>query len=393
MNLLDVVVVAGAVTAALGGYRVGFLARASSWVGLAGGFYLALRLLPSLLSSFKLPTASGRLLMAITVLIVGTFIGQALGLVVGHRMRGVLPAGRARRVDRVVGAVAGAMAVVVALWLSVPTLADTPGWPARQARSSLLARAVASSLPKAPDATHAVRRLVDERGFPRVFDALQPAPDTGAPPAESGLAPDVAAAVAAATVKVIGEGEQCRRLQEGSGFVVSAGVVVTNAHVIAGVERVEVVRPDGKRLRAVVSVFDPLRDLAVLRVDQLGLKSLGRANAGPDQVGAVFGHPQGQSQARAAPARISDEVPADGRDIYDEVATRRQVFILSANLSPGDSGGALVDQRGLAVGVAFAIAPDRPGTAYALTGQELDAVMQKFNEDPEASAATGQCVD
>ncbi|MBW3615216.1 MAG: MarP family serine protease [Actinobacteria bacterium] len=393
MNLLDVVVLVGTVSAALGGYRIGFLARVSSWLGLALGFYLALRLLPTVLSSFELPTASARLLVAITVLIVGTFIGQALGLVVGHRVRGVLPAGRARRVDRLVGAVAGAVAIIVALWLSVPTLADTPGWPARQARTSLLARAVASSLPKAPDATQAVRRLVDERGFPRVFDALRPAPDTGAPPVESGLAPDVQAAVAASTVKVVGEGEQCRRLQEGSGFVISSGVIVTNAHVIAGVDRVEVIRPDGKRLVAAVTVFDPRRDLAVLRVDQLRLASLGRANAETGQTGAVFGHPQGQAKVRAAPARISDEVPADGRDIYDEVDTRRQVFILAADLSPGDSGGALVDQQGLVVGVAFAIAPDRPGTSYALTGHELDAVMQKFNENPQASADTRDCVE
>ncbi|MDP9441534.1 MAG: CvpA family protein, partial [Actinomycetota bacterium] len=124
MNLLDFLVLAGIVSAALGGYRIGFLARAASWLGLAAGFYAALRLLPTLLSSFQLPTASGRLLLAITVLIVGTFIGQALGLVVGHRVRGVLPAGRARKVDRVVGAVAGAVATMVALWLSVPTLAD-----------------------------------------------------------------------------------------------------------------------------------------------------------------------------------------------------------------------------------------------------------------------------
>lgn len=393
MNLLDFLVLAGIVSAALGGYRIGFLARVASWLGLAAGFYAALRLLPRLLSTFKLPTASGRLLMAVTVLIVGTFIGQALGLVVGHRVRGVLPAGRARKVDRMVGAVAGAFAIMVALWLSVPTLADTPGWPARQARSSLLARAVASSLPKAPDATHAVRRLVDERGFPRVFDALRPAPDAGAPPLESGLAPDVQEAVAASTVKVVGEGDQCRRMQEGSGFVISAGVVVTNAHVIAGVDRIEVIRPDGKRLVAQVSVFDPRRDLAVLRVDQLGLGSLGRANAEAGQTGAVFGHPQGQAAVRAAPARISDEVPADGRDIYDEVDTRRQVFILAASLSPGDSGGALVDQEGLVVGVAFAIAPDRPGTAYALTGQELDAVMRTFNENPKASADTRECIE
>ena len=389
MNLLDVVVLAALVSAALGGFRVGFLARVASWIGVAVGFYLALRLLPLVLRSFELPTASGRLLVAVTVLIVGTFIGQAIGLVVGHRVRGVLPHGSARTVDRVVGGFAGALSIVLALWLFVPTLADVAGWPARQARGSVLARAVASSFPTPPNATKTVRRLVDERGFPRVFEALQPSVDAGLPPVNSGLDPAVEAKVTASTVKVMGEA--CSKIQEGSGFVISENVIVTNAHVVAGEDEVEVVRPDAKRLKATVAVFDAQRDLAVLRVEKLGMPSLGRANADKGQTGAVFGHPGGQEAVRAAPARISDEVRADGLDIYLE-DTQRQVFILAANLRPGDSGGALVDKEGKVVGVAFAIAPDRAGTAYALTGAELDGVLQEFNKNPGAKADTRDCL-
>lgn len=390
VNLLDVVVIAALVSAALGGFRVGFLARVASWIGVALGFYVALRLLPLVLSSFELPTASGRLLVAVTVLIVGTFIGQAIGLVVGHRVRGVLPHGGARTADRIIGSFAGATSIILALWLFLPTLADVAGWPARQARGSVVARAVSSSFPKPPDATQTVRRLVDERGFPRVFEALQPSADAGIPPVDSGLDPEVVARVTASTVKVMGEA--CRRIQEGSGFVISDNVVVTNAHVVAGEEKVDVIRPDGKRIGATVVVFDPQRDLAVLSVDDLGMPSVGRANAEKGQTGAVFGHPGGQEAVRAAPARISDEVTADGLDIYGS-STRRQVFILAANLRAGDSGGALVDQQGKVVGVAFAIAPDRPGTAYALTGAELDGVVQVFNANPDASADTQECLN
>jgi len=390
MNLLDVVVITAIVFAALGGFRVGFLARVASWIGVGIGFYTALRLLPTVLSSFELPTASGRLLVAVTVLIVGTFIGQAIGLVIGHRLRGVLPVGGARTADRVIGSAAGAFSIIIALWLFLPTLADVSGWPARQARGSVLARGVNNSFPDPPSATQTVRRLVDERGFPRVFDALQPAPDAGLPPVDSGLAPDVVSSVTAATVKVMGEA--CRRIQEGSGFVITENVIVTNAHVVAGEEDVDVIRPDGKRLPATVVVFDAKRDLAVLRVDKLGMPSLGRANAEAGATGAVFGHPGGQEMVRAAPARISDEVAAEGQDIYGE-PTERQVFILAANLRPGDSGGPLVNTEGKVVGVAFAIAPDRPGTAYALTGAELDAVLLEFNQDPAAEAETRDCLE
>ena len=390
MNLLDVVVLAGIVAAALGGFRVGFLARVASWIGVGIGFYVALRLLPSVLDTFHLPTASGRLLVAITVLIVGTFIGQAVGLVIGHRVRGVLPVGGARTIDRAVGGFAGALSIVVALWLFLPTLGDVAGWPARQARGSALARAVSSSFPRPPDATQSMRRLVDERGFPRVFEGMQPAPDAGLPPVDSGLDPEVQAAVSRSTVKVMGEA--CRRIQEGSGFVVSENVIVTNAHVVAGEDDVDVVRPDGKRLGANVVVFDPKRDLAVLRVEKLDMPALGRAKAEQGMTGAVFGHPGGQEDVRAAPARISDEVTADGQDIYG-ADTTRQVFILAANLRPGDSGGPLVDQGGKVVGVAFAIAPDRPGTAYALTGTELDGVTTQYAKDPKAKADTQECLD
>ena len=390
MNLLDILLVVGVVAAALGGWRAGFLARVTSWIGLAVGFFVGVRILPSILEAFDLPNVSARLLVVVTVLVVSVFIGQALGLVAGHRLRTMVPRGRGRTIDRSVGAVAGALSVLIALWLLLPTIADVHGWPSRQARSSFLARGVSNVLPDPPDTTKVLRRLVDERSFPRVFDALRPAPDSGVPPALIDMAPETMAKVIASTVKI--QGEACRRIQEGSGFVVSENVVVTNAHVVAGESAIEVVRPDGRRLRADVVVFDPAKDLAVLRVENLGLPSLGRANAEVGQTGAVFGHPGGQAQVRPAPARISNEVTAEGADIYESSTTLRQVFILAASLQPGDSGGALVDREGRVIGVAFAIAPDRPSTAYALTGAELDKTMQAYLADPNARAATLDCL-
>ncbi len=76
---------------------------------------------------------------------------------------------------------------------------------------------------------------------------------------------------------------------------------------------------------------------------------------------------------RAAPARIAEEIDARGTDIYRTTPTSRDVFVLAAQLAPGDSGAPLVDQFGRVVGVAFAIDPGRDGTAYALTTAELRA--------------------
>ncbi len=389
MNLLDLMLLVAMVSAAVGGWRAGFLARVTSWLGIALGLYVGMRLLPTVLETFDLPTVSARLLVVVTVLVVIIFLGQALGLVAGHRIRGVLPMGGARTTDRTVGAVAGVLGVMVGLWLLLPTLADVHGWTAREARGSLLARGVNASFPKPPDATRVVKRLVDERAFPRVFDALKPAPDTGQPPVDPGLDPKVVDRVKQSTVKI--QGEACKRIQEGSGFVVADDVIVTNAHVVAGEDSVDVVRPDGRHLKATVSVFNPAKDVAVLRVARLGLPSLTRTKAHAKDTGAVFGHPGGQAEVRAAPARIDSEVTAHGEDIYGH-ETERQVFILAANLQPGDSGGALVDKEGRVVGIAFAIAPDKPGTAYALTGGELDKVLADYDRNPNARADTQSCL-
>lgn len=391
MNLFDLVVVAGAVAAGIGGWRIGFLARAASWAGLLVGFFAGIKALPAMVRLAGNPGPSGTLLVVAMVLVIGAFLGQALGLIVGHRVRAVIPEGSFQRADHVAGAVAGATSVVLGLWLVAPIMTSLPGWPARLADTSTLVSGVSTVLPDAPDTGSALRSLVSNAGFPQVFTNAAEAPAAGAPPLDSGMTPEVAARVAASTVKILADGGGCNRIQEGSGFVVQQDVVVTNAHVIAGEERVTVQRPDGRRLRARVAVFDPTRDLAVLVVDELRQDPLGRGVAAAGDIGGVLGHPRGQETVRLAPTRIEREVDADGRDIYNQRPSRRHVFLLAGDLQPGDSGAPLVNGEGLVVGVAFAIAPDAPSTAYALTDRELDAVLAAFLTAPTASVGTGAC--
>ncbi|HLY81997.1 MAG TPA: trypsin-like peptidase domain-containing protein, partial [Acidimicrobiales bacterium] len=195
--------------------------------------------------------------------------------------------------------------------------------------------------------------------------------------------------VSESTVKV--EGDACSRIQDGSGFAAATDTIVTNAHVVAGepAGHTRVLLVNGTTLRATVVVFDPDRDLAVLHVSGLRGTPLVTATGSVGTTGAVFGHPGGQDQLVAAPAAIRQEVTAIGRDLYDRHDTRRDVFILAAELHPGDSGGPLVDQNGAVVGVAFAIAPDQPGTSYALTTKELTAALA---EPRPATVSTGTCL-
>jgi S1-C subfamily serine protease len=388
VNALDLLVVLLVVSAVLGGWRLGLLARALSWLGLAAGLTLAARLLPSIVRAFPESDPTARLFGAAGVLLAGALVGQALGILLGARFRRFLPFGPARIADRTLGAFAGLVGVIVAIWFMLPAMAGVPGWPARQARNSVIARLIDDLAPPAPDTLQALRRLVGEDQFPQVFSELTPAQDTGPPPVDSGLPPEIQQRVAASTVKI--SGIACRRIQEGSGFTAGPGIVVTNAHVVAGQDDTDVVRSDGRRRRAEVAVFDPDRDIAVLRVAGLDQPALvigaGRVGA----TGAVFGHPRGQRNVRASPAAIRQEIEAVGRDLYDAHETRREVYVLAAQLHPGDSGGPLVDGGGAVVGVAFAIAPDRPDTSYALTEKELSAVLAR---NRAGTADTGPCLN
>lgn len=386
VNTLDLVVGALLVGAGVGGYRLGLLARVTTWIGMALGLFAAARLLPPVLRSIEDGSDQQLLFATLGTLLGGAFIGQALGLWVGARLHVVLPIGGVRAVDRGAGAAAGAIGVLVGLWLLLPLMADVRGWPSHQARTSTIAGVVHDRFPEPPDALAALRRLVGGDQFPRVFAALQAAPDLGPPPTAAGIPQAVVDEVVRSTVKV--EGVACRRIQEGSGFVVAPELVVTNAHVVAGQGETTVQLSDGSEVPATVVAFDHRRDLAVLRVPGLDRAPLPLGDADVGDTGAVFGHPGGGA-LRAAPFEVGREVRATGTDIYDRERTERQVLILAAALAPGDSGAGLVDADGRVVGVAFAIAPDKPDVAYALDVEELQAVLAGDLSQP---VDTGPCL-
>src|SRR4051794_26464132 len=207
VDLLDLLIVGGAIMAGVGGYRIGFVTRVTSWIGLGLGLAVSARFLPKVVDRFQFSTPQSRLLLAAGVLIIGAFIGQALGLVAGSQIHRVIPIGPARMVDRVVGGMVGALGLAVAVWLLLPSIAEVPGTIARQARGSAIARWIDGTFPEPPNTLQALRRLVGNENFPRVFEALRPTPKTGPAPVDSGLDPALVARVKTSTVRV--EGQAC----------------------------------------------------------------------------------------------------------------------------------------------------------------------------------------
>jgi S1-C subfamily serine protease len=279
------------------------------------------------------------------------------------------------------------LGALLLVWLLVPILAEMPGVVSELARNSSIARNLDRLGPDTPQALEDLRRQVSDFNFPEVFSRLGPSPDAGPPPGEVAIPAAVRDRVAASTVKVYGTA--CGRVLNGSGFSPAANIIVTNAHVVAGVNRPNVLLTDGRRLPATVVVFDPNRDLAVLRVPNLGRPALPVGDAEVGDEGAVYGHPRGQDELAIIPARVESAVNAQGFDLYGDTRIRREVLILAAALAPGDSGGALVDTGGNVIGVAFAVAPDRPATAFALDSSELRTVLDQPRND---AVNTGPCV-
>lgn len=387
MSLLDALIALSLASAIVGGYRLGFMARVTSWAGLGLGLAVGVVFLDDVARYFEDAEKGVALLAAAAFLLAAGMLGQGIGLALGAALHASLRVGPGfRQYDRAAGGAFGAIGIVVVFWVLTPALANVQGWVSRAARDSLLLGVIADMTPDPPDALQSLRKIFGDNVFPEVFGGLTSHPDAGPPPANTGISPAVHDQIVASTVKVTGQA--CRKIQEGSGFAAGPDLVVTNAHVVAGERDTTVERSDGERLTASVVAFDPNRDLAILRVPGLNRNPLPAAAGGEGMVGAVYGHPGGGA-LRAAPAAVSDRVTALGRDIYDRNRTRRDVFILAATLAPGDSGGALVNQQGAVVGVAFAIAPDRSDTAYALTDKELAPVLASAGAQP---VDTGPCL-
>jgi S1-C subfamily serine protease len=386
VNLLDVVLALALVSALVGGYRIGLIARVASWIGALGGFLLALRALPYVLQRVPDDLApAAELFLTLGVLLIGAALGGAVGEMIGSTLRRAVPP-PARILDRSGGAVAGVVGVLVGLWLFLPIVAQVPGAAAQQARGSWILNTIDEVAPRPPDASQAVKNLVGDGRIPDVFDDLRPAPEVGPPPSEVPVPAEVVARAVASTSNI--EADGCGGRHEGSGFAVADDLVATNAHVVAGADRIRARLPNGKLLRATIVAFDERRDLALLSVPGLGQRPLAIGEAKEGEGGAVLGYPGGQDTVRVAPAIIRNEAPTIGRDIYGRSRTERQVLYLASQLQPGDSGSALINPRGQVVGVAFAIAPDRPGTSYAVDDSELRAMLAV----PRAPGAGGPCI-
>ncbi len=371
MNGLDLVLILLAVAAAVGGWRLGFLTRAVGWIGAGAGLVLAVAVVPALLGRLDLTSDLAVFLLGAAGIVLIASIGQGIGVAIGARFRPPMRAQTARVVDSVGGCLLGVVGVAVLAWLVMPVMSSTQGWASATARSSVLARFSIDHLPSPPSQITDLERQLAGGDFPRVFAGTRPAPKIPAPPADSPITASALSALAASTVRV--EGQACDALQTGSGFVVGTDLLVTNAHVVAGTSDLRLISPNGTEVAGTVVAFDPKADLALVRapVDATPLKLVEPHDA---DRGLVLGYPGG-GPLDPSPFVVAETLDATGYDIYDKALVDRNLLVLASNLAPGDSGSAVVRSDGSVIGVAVAIAPDKPGVAYALDERSLTKML------------------
>lgn len=378
------------------GYRQGLVVSVLSLVGFLSGGALGMWVLPVLLQRWH--SVDDNVLVRTVVLIFGVFVlaslGQAIAISVGSRLRRGLRVRPARVADSFLGAVATVLAVSVLVWFMAGAVRD--GAPAPLAKAiggSRIVQTIDRFIPPQTGRLFAgFYSVLDREGFPRVFEGIQTEPIAPVAPPNGGLASGRGVAAASGSiVKITGVAESCNRGQEGSGWVVAPERVVTNAHVVAGVEFEHVrIRGTGRSYDARVVVFDPRRDLAVLSVPGLPAPAL---TPGPDlkrSDGAVVAGFPLDGPYRVDSARVRDVLTATGADIYGNPGVSREVYSLFARVEPGNSGGPLLSPLGDVVGIVFAKSLDDDQTGYALTLDEAGPVLDAASRSV-SPVSTGGC--
>jgi S1-C subfamily serine protease len=388
MNLVDVVVLVVVALAAVQGLRLGAIVQVLSFGGLLVGLYLGAQLASVTVS--RAHTQSTRTLLALVTLLGVAVLCGVAGRIVGNLAFRRVHRGTLGTVDSVLGVVVAVVASLLAAWLLANTLvnSDSLSLNASIDRSKII-RSLDSVLPAPPSVFSRVQSFLSAQGFPPVFAQL--APESAGPVAlPGGPELDAAAAHAAgSTVKIVGYG--CGQIQEGSGFVVGPGIVVTNAHVVAGIAH-PMVQVGTTFLATTVTFFDPSYDLSVLRVTGLDEPVLA---LDPDQSArgvqaAVLGYPGG-GPFSVAPAGIMAAFEAEGRDIYGQGLTVRNVYEIQAKVRPGNSGGPLVELDGQVIGVVFSRSTTNGDIGYALTSPGVLSRVRQAESAPKV-VGTGACV-
>lgn len=373
MNLLDWLLLVLVLAYALSGYWQGFVTGAFATAGLLLGGVFGVWLAPVALGD-----ADPSLLVslgALFIVILSASLGQGLLQWAGAKIRDRITWQPARAVDAVGGAVLSAAAVLVVAWaLGVAVSGSRIAGVTPMVRSSIVLAKVNEVLPaQAGGLLEAFNSVVGTSFFPRYLEPFSPERIVEVSPGDRRMLRDPDVTRAGASVLKVRGTNSCGRGIEGSGFVYAEDRLMTNAHVVAGVDDPQIVVGDDN-VDARVVFYDSDLDIAVLEFDSRAIPTLPfTAQDEPAQSKdpiAILGYPQ-DGPFDIESGRIRAMQTLRSPDIYGDGAVIREVFSLRGLVRPGNSGGPIVDSAGRVAGVVFAASVTDDDTGYALTADQV----------------------
>jgi S1-C subfamily serine protease len=387
VDLLDILLLLVIVAYAASGYRRGLVAGCVSLAGFVGGAVLGVWVLPWVMDLVTAGTTRATVTAVLTVLLPAA-VGHELAGRLALRLRRELDRGPLRVADGVGGAAANSVAVLIVAWVAASVLgASSSPLLTTAIRDSTLLGAVQDAMPDTtPTWFSRATTALTQAGFPQVFNPFENESTAEvARPTGDSVTASATNAAKLSTVKIEGvSGDQGR---EGSGFVYARDHVMTNAHVVAGIDDPSVrVGGVGRTYEARVVLFDPDRDVAVLYVPGLRAPVLRfDDSAGRGDSAVVAGYPQ-DGDLNLQAATVAGRVRATGQNIYSDRTVTREIYSIRSTVRPGNSGGPLLTTDGRVYGVVFARSTSDDETGYVLTAAEVAS-------DADRAASATEAVD
>jgi S1-C subfamily serine protease len=376
---LDLMILGFALLMGLWGFRQGLIVGALSLAGFLVGAALGSRVGPLLLEEgARSPFAP--LFALLGALLIGGVLAAGLELI-GSRLRERI-GDRLGILDGLGGAVLIACLGLGIAWImgAVALQAPGAGQLRPQVQRSTILQTLNSALPPSGPILNALAR------FDPVPEIRGPTPDVSPPNSRIARDPQVRTA-GRSVVRILGTA--CGLGVQGSGWVARDGVIVTNAHVVAGQDDTSIELRDGSRHDAEAIWYDPDNDLAILRASGAsGTPALEiDADAPQGTSAAILGFPEnGPFTVRAG--RLGTTQTVSSQDSYGRGPVQRRITSLRGRVRSGNSGGPMVDGDGDVVTTIFAASVSRrERTGFGVPSEIVQNALARADE----RRSTGPC--